>query len=74
MAAEDIPTALAPFGQIDSALERKYEGTGLGLPLTKTMVELHGGTLTIDSEVGVGTSVTVKFPPERTLSGCTAAA
>ncbi len=74
MATEDMPKALAPFGQIDSALDRKYEGTGLGLPLTKTMVELHGGTLTIDSEVGVGTSVTVKFPLERTIGGRTAAA
>jgi two-component system cell cycle sensor histidine kinase PleC len=67
MATEDIPTALAPFGQLDSSLDRKYEGTGLGLPLTKSLVELHGGTLAIDSTVGKGTRVTVRFPPERTM-------
>jgi two-component system cell cycle sensor histidine kinase PleC len=66
MAAEDIPVALEPFGQLDSALDRKYEGTGLGLPLTKSLVELHGGTLAIDSVVGRGTRVTVRFPRERT--------
>ena len=65
MAELDIPRALMPFGQIDSALSRKYDGTGLGLPLTKRMVELHGGTLTISSEVGVGTTVTVRFPKHR---------
>ncbi len=50
MRAEDIPIALAPFRQVDGALNRRYEGTGLGLPLTKMLVELHGGTLEIDSE------------------------
>ena len=67
MAAEDIPVALQPFGQLDSALDRKYEGTGLGLPLTKSLVELHGGTLAIESVVGKGTRVTVRFPRDRTL-------
>ena len=65
IAAEDITTALAPFRQIDSQLNRKFEGTGLGLPLAKRLVELHGGTLDIESEVGVGTTVTVCFPAER---------
>jgi signal transduction histidine kinase/HAMP domain-containing protein len=59
MAKEDLPVALAPFGQIDSRLARRYEGTGLGLPLTQALVELHGGVLAIDSERGVGTIVTV---------------
>ncbi|MBL8698948.1 MAG: HAMP domain-containing protein [Alphaproteobacteria bacterium] len=62
MAPEEIPIALAPFGQVDSRLARKYEGTGLGLPLTKAFVELHGGTLAIDSARGAGTTVTVTFP------------
>ncbi len=57
--------ALAPFGQADSALERKFEGTGLGLPLSKTLVELHGGTLWIDSALGRGTTVTITLPEER---------
>ncbi|MCH9051642.1 MAG: PAS-domain containing protein [Proteobacteria bacterium] len=65
IALEDIPKALAPFGQVDSALSRKYEGTGLGLPLTKSLVEKHSGSLDLQSEVGVGTTVTVRFPPER---------
>jgi signal transduction histidine kinase len=65
MAAEDIPTALSRFGQIDSRLSRKYDGTGLGLPLSKLLVELHGGTLTIESTVGSGTTVMIRFPRER---------
>lgn len=67
IAPEDIPKALAPFQQIDSKLGRKHEGTGLGLPLTKALVELHGGTLVIESEVGVGTAVTLCFPADRTI-------
>jgi len=65
IAAKDIPTAFARFGQIDSRLSRKYEGSGLGLPLTKNLVELHGGTLELMSNVGVGTTVTVRFGAER---------
>ena len=49
MAPMEIPKAMEPFGQIDSRLSRKYEGTGLGLPLAKHLVELHGGTLTIEA-------------------------
>jgi signal transduction histidine kinase len=62
MRAEDIPLALAPFGQIDSSLARKYEGTGLGLPLTKILTELHGGELLIDSRPKAGTTVRVRLP------------
>ncbi len=54
-----------PFGQIDSTLARKYDGAGLGLPLTKRLVDLHGGTLDIVSAPGAGTTVSVRFPPER---------
>ncbi|HNB28013.1 MAG TPA: ATP-binding protein, partial [Alphaproteobacteria bacterium] len=50
------------FGQIDSQFNRKYEGTGLGLPIVKGIVELHGGTLEIKSEPGKGTTVVVRFP------------
>ncbi len=67
IALEDIPKALDSFQQIDSDLSRKYEGTGLGLPLTKALVELHGGALDLHSEVGVGTTVTVRFPATRTI-------
>jgi len=65
MTPDEIPIALAPFGQIESALSRKNQGTGLGLPLTRALVELHGGTLTIESEVGKGTTVVLSFPKER---------
>jgi PAS domain S-box-containing protein len=65
MAAEDIPKALEPFGQVDSKLSRKYEGTGLGLPLSKALVELHGGRLEIESQPGTGTTVSVILPPNR---------
>ena len=65
IALEDIPKALLPFQQIDNRLNRKFEGTGLGLPLSKTLVEMHGGSLDLQSQVGVGTTVTVRFPAER---------
>ena len=62
MSLEQIPIALAAFGQVDSRLARRYEGTGLGLPLSKAIIELHGGTITIDSTPGKGTCVTVTLP------------
>ncbi len=62
IAEEDIPKALAPFTQIDGTLSRSHEGTGLGLPLAKHLSELHGGTLTIRSEPGRGTTVEVDLP------------
>ena len=67
IALHDIPKALSRFGQVDSELARKYEGSGLGLPLTKALVELHGGYLDLQSEVGAGTTVTVRFPAERVI-------
>ena len=62
MSSEDIPKALAPFEQLDSALSKSRQGTGLGLPLTKNLVELHDGTLTIASVPGHGTTVLVSLP------------
>jgi signal transduction histidine kinase len=59
---KDMHVALAPFGQIDSQFTRKYEGTGLGLPIVKGIVELHGGTLDIESAPDRGTNVIVRFP------------
>ncbi len=68
IARKNIKKAMAPFGQIDSETARKHKGTGLGLPLVKDQVELHGGSMDIASEVGKGTTVTVKFPRQRTIS------
>jgi signal transduction histidine kinase len=64
MAEADIPKALEPFGQISNAMTRAHEGTGLGLPLSKSLVELHGGQFSIASTPGHGTTVTVILPAE----------
>jgi signal transduction histidine kinase len=65
IAADDLPKALRPFGQVDSRLARKYQGTGLGLPLAKAMTESHGGTLSIASTLGHGTTVMIALPAWR---------
>ncbi len=62
MAPQDLARALAPFGQVDNKLSRRYDGTGLGLPLTKKLVELMRGKFDIKSETGLGTTVTLSFP------------
>jgi two-component system, cell cycle sensor histidine kinase PleC len=67
MNPNEIPKALEPFRQLDSSFARRFEGTGLGLPLAKRLTELHGGTLGIDSAVGFGTTVTLALPPERSV-------
>jgi signal transduction histidine kinase/CheY-like chemotaxis protein len=67
IAANDMEKVMSPFGQADGTLARRYEGAGLGLPLAKSLAELHGAVLGVDSEPGRGTRVTVTFPPERTL-------
>jgi signal transduction histidine kinase len=68
MSAEQIPLALSPFGQVDSGLARKYQGVGLGLPLTKRLVELHGGSIEIESAPDLGTTVMFHLPEERVCS------
>ena len=65
IAAEDLPKVLAPFEQVDNHLTRTQSGTGLGLPLVKSLIELHGGHFTIVSEPGVGTTITLTFPAWR---------
>lgn len=67
IAAADISVAFEQFRQVDNALTRKHDGSGLGLPLTKALVDMHGGVLELNSEPGVGTTVTVRFPAARTL-------
>ena len=65
IAPADIAKALSKFGQVDSNINFQHEGTGLGLSLTKELIELHGGSLDLQSEVGAGTTVTVRFPAAR---------
>jgi len=62
MAPEQIHVAMAPFGQVDAKLARRYEGIGIGLPLAKALVDLHGGAIVIDSVLGQGTTVIVTLP------------
>ena len=66
MDPEDVDVAFQPFAQVDNRLERRYEGTGLGLPLTKALVDLHRGAIRIDSARGHGTRITITFPRAAT--------
>ena len=67
MSENDLPVAMARFGQIENILTRTHDGVGLGLPLVANLAQLHGGTCAIESEKGVGTTVVIRFPPERVV-------
>jgi PAS domain S-box-containing protein len=67
IAAQDIERVMEPFGQVDSRLSRRFSGTGLGLPLSRALAEMHGGSLTLESEPGKGTTVAVRLPAARFL-------
>lgn len=71
MQAEDIPAALEPFQQVGSDDMHKQQGTGLGLPLAKAFVDMHGGSLQILSTPGEGTKITIIFPSERIVYAVT---
>jgi signal transduction histidine kinase len=71
IAEQDLDRVLQPFEQADSSLARTHEGTGLGLPLVKAMIELHGGTLTLKSALNKGTEMTIVFPAERIVPTAT---
>ena len=62
---EDIGRVFEPFVQVDGSLNRKFDGTGLGLPLSKALIELHGGTLSVTSVVDAGTTATIDLPGSR---------
>ncbi|GIL40106.1 ATP-binding protein [Roseiterribacter gracilis] len=62
MAPGEIRVALEPFGQVENALTRQHDGVGLGLPIAKRLAELHGGSLTVISGTGNGTTVTITLP------------
>lgn len=65
MTEDEIAKSMTKFGQVDRATNKDMEGTGLGLPLTQGLVHLHGGHFQIESEKGLGTTVTVSFPEQR---------
>jgi signal transduction histidine kinase len=73
IAAKDLDRVLRPFEQVESALARRHGGTGLGLPYSKRVIEIHGGTLKLSSQVNQGTTVRVDLPASRVRTGTDAA-
>jgi signal transduction histidine kinase len=65
MDEEELQTAFSPYGQVDSKLARQHQGTGLGLPISRALAELHGGTLTAESIKGHGTTLILRLPASR---------
>ncbi len=65
IAPQDLAKVMAPFMQVESVHSRKYEGTGLGLPISLALTELHGGSLSLTSKLEVGTTITARFPASR---------
>jgi two-component system cell cycle sensor histidine kinase PleC len=65
---EEIPIVLASFGQGSNSIKSAEQGAGLGLPIAKSLVDLHGGTFTLKSKLRIGTEVIVTFPPERVVA------
>lgn len=69
IAKEHLSTVFELFRQVDSSLQRRHEGTGLGLAITKRLIELHGGTICLESELSVGTTVRISFPGQIAGTG-----
>ena len=68
IAADKMALVFTPFAQVDGSLKRKYEGTGLGLSLTKGLIEIHGGSIVLESAPEQGTTVSLWFPSERIIT------
>jgi two-component system, cell cycle sensor histidine kinase PleC len=68
IAEEEIPIVLASFGQGSNSIKSAEQGAGLGLPIAKSLIDMHGGTFTLRSKIRIGTEVIVTFPPERVMS------
>jgi two-component system cell cycle sensor histidine kinase PleC len=68
IAEEEIPIVLATFGQGSNSIKSAEQGAGLGLPIAKSLVDLHGGTFTLKSKLRIGTEVIITFPPERVVA------
>ena len=69
MSQGDMAAALEPFAQAEASLIHRFRGTGLGLPMARALMRLHGGELSLESELGAVTPVTGPFPRERVLGG-----
>jgi two-component system cell cycle sensor histidine kinase PleC len=65
---EEIPIVLASFGQGSNSIKSAEQGAGLGLPIAKNLIDLHGGTFSLKSKLRIGTEVIVTFPPERVMA------
>ena len=74
MTEAEIVQALTPFGQVENKMTATHNGTGLGLPLAKAMLELHGGELKLSSVPHIGTTITLRFPACRIVAGAALAA
>ena len=68
IAAADLPRVMEPFQRVDSKHHRHIQGTGLGLPIVKRLVELHTGTFVLDSEPGRGTRAVIRLPADRVVA------
>jgi two-component system cell cycle sensor histidine kinase PleC len=68
IAEDEIPIVLASFGQGSNSIKSAEQGAGLGLPIAKSLIDMHGGTFTLKSKLRIGTEVVVTFPPERVMS------
>jgi len=67
IAGPDLDRIMEPFQIVETPQSRSYQGIGLGLPLARSLIQLHGGSLTLQSEIGVGTTATLTFPATRTI-------
>jgi two-component system cell cycle sensor histidine kinase PleC len=65
---EEIPIVLASFGQGSNSIKSAEQGAGLGLPIAKSLTDLHGGTFSLKSKLRIGTEVIITFPPERVMA------
>jgi two-component system cell cycle sensor histidine kinase PleC len=67
IAEKDLGRVMERFGQVDGSLSRRFEGTGLGLPLVKSFIEMHGGAFELQSRLGAGTTAIVRLPKDRVI-------
>jgi signal transduction histidine kinase len=69
IAPEHLERVMEPFAQVEADLDRRFEGIGMGLPLSRGLARLHGGDLSLESEISKGTRAIITLPPERSIEG-----